>query len=182
MRKIEGTLIRVLIVAALAAVAFTARPGLSFADSALQLVVQENDSNSNLGFRESELKITNTTPTTLCANIYYYFDSGTPACCSGCLVSPFASLSTDAAADTVSNFSEGSIFILSGSTIGRRGVITCDATIPNALPGLRSWLMVDDEGAVGVNAQDVSASTSGTIQKLASDCASNKVDCGACTD
>ncbi len=180
MRKLDGMLVRVLIISVLAAVAFAARPGLSFAQSALQVVVQESSSSYHFG-EESELKITNTTPTTLCANIYYYYDDGTPACCSGCLVSPFASLSTDAAEDSV-GFDEGSIFILSGSPTNRRGALACDDTIPIASPGLRTWLTVDDEGPVGISAQDVSASTSGTIQKLVSDCKSNGVDCGSCSD
>ena len=154
--------LRVLTMALLTVVGLVARPGVSLAWSTLQVVVQEGGYSDEFD-THPELRSTNVTASQLCQNVYVYNRDGSIRCCTSNLLDPFASRDTH----EDGGLNEGSIFILSG----RPSNGNCDATRPNPdlLGGLRSWLMIDDEAAVGISAQDANASFA-VLQKLVSDC------------
>ncbi len=171
MKTVEQIALRVLMVALLAVVGLVARPEVSLAQtapSALQVVAQEGSSSSHF-YENSELRTTNTTTTPLCANVYRYDTGGSLTDCNSYLVPPFGSLDDFCEGDCSFSLGEGSIFIVSGLPLPNTGV--CSDTIVKPKAGLRSWLEIDDEGAVGVSAQDAVLGAD-VLRKLIGDCAS----------
>ncbi len=164
MKTAEKIAPRVLMVALLAMVALVARPGMSLAQSAFQVVPQEGDYTYHFD-TEPELRTTNATAGPLCANYYVYDTYGDIICCVAGIVYPANSVDSDFQED--SGLDEGSIFIVSGAQPPNNG--NCNPMNPKPKAGLRSWLMVDDEGAVGVNAQDAMVSAD-VLGKLIMDC------------
>ena len=156
MKMAEKIALRVLMVALLAVVGLVARPGASLAQSALQVVPIEGIGSYNFGEGFSEPRITNPTTMPLCANVYLFYADGSPYDCYSVPVPPFASaddyssICTGNDEDCIFNF-EGSFFIVSGVP-DPNGNCSPWAAHPKA--GLRSWLMIDENGAIGVNAQD----------------------------
>ncbi len=158
--------LRVLMVALLAVVGLVARPGVSLAQSALQVVAVEGSGSYH--FEEnSELRSSNPTTSLLCANVYAYDTWGNLQGCDSFQVSPFASLDDYCEGECSTWLDEGSIFIVSGTPLPNNG--GCNPTIVRPKAGLRSWLMIDDEGAVGVSAQDAAISAD-VLGKLIRDC------------
>ena len=160
MKNFEKIALRMLMVALLAVVALAVLPGVSCAQSALQVVPIEGSGSVNpWGF--SEIRSSNPTTMPLCANVYLFYPDGSPGGCGSFLVPPFASLDDycDPPEDTVGEcylpIDEGSIFIVSG--VPQANVTVnggCNPLHVHPKAGLRSWLMIDENGAVGINAQD----------------------------
>ncbi len=168
MKMSEKIALRVLVVALLAVVGLVVLPGVSRAQtapSALQVVAQEGSYSYHFD-EYSELRTTNATAMTLCANLYYYDTWGNLYGCDSFLLPPFASLDDDCDGECYPPIDEGSIFIVSG-TPDPKG--NCNPYNAKPKAGLRSWLMTDDEGAVGVSAQDAML-TADLLRKLIWDC------------
>jgi len=165
MKMAEKMALRVLMVALLTVVGLVVLPGVSRAQSALQVVAQEGSSSSHFG-EKSELRSSNPTAMILCANVYFYETDGDLVGCDSYKLYPFESLDPY---DCDNPLDEGSIFIVSGTPPPNDG--DCSPTNVKPKASLRSWLMTDDEGAVGVSAQDAVLSAD-VLRKLIGDCAS----------
>ena len=158
MKNFEKIALRALMVALLAMVGLVARPGVSRAQSALQVVPIEGSSvYDDGGWIEAlrELRSSNPTTMPLCANVYLFYPDGSPGGCASFLVPPFASLDDycpPPEGECYLPIDEGSIFIVSGAQPPNQG--ECNPFNVHPKAGLRSWLMLDEEGAVGVSAQD----------------------------
>ncbi len=132
------------------------RPGILLGQSALQVVPIEGVGSYYLN-GTSEPRITNPTTMPLCANVYLFYADGDPYDCYSVLVPPFGSVDDYSSMcdtieeDCIFDF-EGSFFIVSGLQPPNHG--ECNPFVVNPKAGLRSWLMIDENGAVGVSAQD----------------------------
>ena len=149
MKMAEKMALRVLMVALLAVVGLVVLPGVSRAQSALQLVPIEGSSQSG-----NELRISNPTTFPLCANVYFWSPFGEPDGCFSIMVPPFGSMDECGPYGNVECPNpdiEDTIFIVSGVP-DPNGNCSPWAAHPKA--GLRSWEMLDDQGAVGISAQD----------------------------
>ena len=151
MKIAEKIALRVLMVAFLAVVGLAVRPGVSRAQSALQVVAIEGSGSSTL-YGLSEPRITNPTTMPLCANVYLFNSDGSPYDCYSVPVPPFGSLDDYSSMcdtieeDCIFNF-EGSFFIVSG--VPQANVTVnggCNPLHVHPKAGLRSWLMIDENG------------------------------------
>jgi hypothetical protein len=161
MKTAEKITLRVLMVALLAVVGLAVLPGVSLAQSALQVVAIEGSGIYDTTWvADSEPRITNPTTMPLCANVYLFNSDGSPYDCYSVPVPPFGSLDDFSSMcdtieeDCIFNF-EGSFFIVSG--VPQANVTVnggCNPFHVHPKAGLRSWLMIDEQGALGINAQD----------------------------
>jgi hypothetical protein len=124
-----------------------------------QVVVQEGTTATHF-HAAADLRITNPTKDPLCANLYSYNENGKISCCASCPVAPFASL----------DIGSPGILLGSNSTFILSGAPRCDPARPFPQERLRTWMVLDQQGAVGFPAQSAPLDVY-TLNKLKSDCA-----------
>ncbi len=131
--------LRVLMIALLAMAGLMARPGVSLAQSALQIVPGEDD------YGDAELRIMNPTLLPLCAYVFVLYSGGGCDFSDSFYINPLGNAST-----FEGDYLDGEGIFIVSSAVAPDG--SCNWSIrPKA--GLRSW-MVDDDRTPGINAQD----------------------------
>ncbi len=165
MLMLEKMAPRVLMVALLAVIGLAVLPGVSHAQSALQVISTESSCEL-----DPVINSTNVTAGNVCENIYIYNRWGCLEYCTSVELWAFSSLDPDDCDWPLAGF-EGSIFIVSTipDNFGNCSPVNLSRT---AAGGLRSSVIADDMGPIGIPAQDAAASKS-TLAKLVSDCASS---------